>query len=107
MQARAQRAALERPDYTDAAVACAEFVWRDMRDGDGPVLYTVNGVEVSVWPWARWREAETAYAPSAGSSLSTGRGILQDECGEPIDPDGHVVPESRIRFREAAKGGAR
>ena len=71
------------------------------------IRVTVNGVEVSVWPWARWRDAVTAYAPSAGSSLSTGGGILQDECGEPIDPDGHVVPESRIRFREAAKGGAR
>jgi len=35
-------AALERPDYTDAAVACAEFVWRDMRDGDGRLLRTYN-----------------------------------------------------------------
>ena len=30
--------ALERPDYLDAAVACAEFVWRDMRDADGRLL---------------------------------------------------------------------
>jgi uncharacterized protein len=35
-------AALERPDYTDAAVACAEFIWRDMRDGDGRLLRTYN-----------------------------------------------------------------
>jgi len=35
-------AALERPDYTDAAVSCAEFVWRDMRDGDGRLLRTYN-----------------------------------------------------------------
>jgi uncharacterized protein YyaL (SSP411 family) len=35
-------AALERPDYTDAAVACAEFLWRDMRDGDGRLLRTYN-----------------------------------------------------------------
>ena len=34
-------AVLERADYRDAAVACAEFVWRDLRDGDdeaGPHL---------------------------------------------------------------------
>ena len=35
-------AALERDDYTDAAVACAEFVWRDMRDADGRLLRTYN-----------------------------------------------------------------
>src|SRR5215207_6125685 len=35
-------AALERPDYRDAAVACAEFVWRDMRDPDGRLLRTYN-----------------------------------------------------------------
>jgi uncharacterized protein len=35
-------AALERPDYTDAAVACAEFIWRDMRDGDGRLLRSYN-----------------------------------------------------------------
>ena len=35
-------AALERPDYIDAAVACAEFVWRDMRDADGRLLRTYN-----------------------------------------------------------------
>ena len=35
-------AALERPDYRDAAVACAEFVWRDMRDDEGRLLRTYN-----------------------------------------------------------------
>ena len=34
--------ALERPDYVDAAVACAEFVWRDLRDADGRLLRTYN-----------------------------------------------------------------
>jgi uncharacterized protein YyaL (SSP411 family) len=33
-------AALERPDYVDAAVACAEFVLRYMRDADGRLLRT-------------------------------------------------------------------
>ncbi len=35
-------AALARPDYRDAAVACAEFVWRDMRDADGRLLRSFN-----------------------------------------------------------------
>ena len=35
-------AALDRPDYTAAAVECAEFVWRDMRDADGRLLRTYN-----------------------------------------------------------------
>jgi uncharacterized protein YyaL (SSP411 family) len=35
-------AALERPDYTGAAVACADFILRDMRDADGGLLRTYN-----------------------------------------------------------------
>ena len=35
-------AALDRPDYRDAAVACAEFVWHEMRDADGRLLRTYN-----------------------------------------------------------------
>ena len=35
-------AAFERPDYTDAAVAAAEFVLRDLRDADGRLLRTYN-----------------------------------------------------------------
>jgi hypothetical protein len=35
-------AALERSDYTDAAVECAEFIWRDVRDPEGRLLRTYN-----------------------------------------------------------------
>ena len=35
-------AAMERSDYLDAAVACAEFVLRDLRDADGRLLRTYN-----------------------------------------------------------------
>ena len=70
------------------------------------IRLTVNGVSVQVWPWARWRDAVTAYAAGAGSSLSTGTGFLQDENGEPIDPDGRVVPGSHVRFQEPVKGEA-
>ena len=65
------------------------------------VRVTVNDVAVRVWPWARWRDAVTAYEPDAGSSLTTGQGVLQDGRGQPLDPDGHVVPEAHIRFRAA------
>jgi hypothetical protein len=70
----------------------------------GPaVRLTVNDVEVRVPPWARWRDAVTAYLPEAGASLSTGDGFLADERGEPVDPDGHVVPGAQIRFHGAAE----
>ena len=35
-------AALERADYRDAAIACAEFILRDLRDADGRLLRTYN-----------------------------------------------------------------
>jgi uncharacterized protein YyaL (SSP411 family) len=35
-------AALDREDYTRAAVDCAEFIWRDMRDERGRLLRTYN-----------------------------------------------------------------
>ncbi len=35
-------AALAEPRYTEAAVACAEFVLRDLRDSDGRLLRTYN-----------------------------------------------------------------
>src|SRR5215218_1257518 len=35
-------AALERPDYRHAAVACADFLWNGMRDPDGRLLRTYN-----------------------------------------------------------------
>ena len=71
------------------------------------VRVTVNGVEVRVWPWARWRDAVTAYDSAAGAALSTGTGVVRDRAGEPVDPDGHVVPESHIHFHEAARGSDR
>jgi hypothetical protein len=67
------------------------------------VRITVNGVEVRVWPWARWRDAVTAYDPAAGAALTTGAGVVRDGAGEPVDPDGHVVPESHIRFYESVE----
>lgn len=71
------------------------------------VRVTVNDSEVEVWPWARWRDAVTTWEPDAGSSLSTGQGMLQDDAGQPIDPDGHVVEGARIRFRLVRAGTVR
>jgi uncharacterized protein YyaL (SSP411 family) len=36
-------AVLERDDYLDAARACAEFVWNELRDDDGNMLRTYTG----------------------------------------------------------------
>ncbi|MGH2975663.1 MAG: thioredoxin domain-containing protein, partial [Solirubrobacterales bacterium] len=36
-------AVLERDDYLDAARACADFVWEEMRDTDGNLLRTYKG----------------------------------------------------------------
>ena len=33
-------AVLERPDYLEAARRCADFVWSQMRDGQGTLLRT-------------------------------------------------------------------
>ena len=68
------------------------------------VRLTVNDVEVRVPPWARWRDAVTAYLPEAGASLSAGGGFLADETGDPVDPDGHVVEGARIRFHQPPEG---
>jgi uncharacterized protein YyaL (SSP411 family) len=38
-------AALERPDYLDAAQTCAEFIWEEMRDADGHLLRTYKDGE--------------------------------------------------------------
>ncbi len=68
------------------------------------IWLTVNDVEVRVPPWARWRDAVTAYEARAGASLSMGGGYLADDSGEPLDADGHVVPGARVRFHEAGEG---
>ena len=41
-------AVLRRDDYLDAARACAEFVWREMRDPDGRLLRTYNRGEAKI-----------------------------------------------------------
>lgn len=71
------------------------------------IRLTVNDAEVRVHAWARWRDAVTAYDPGAGAALSTGHGWVHDERGQPIDPDGHVVPEARIHFHSVAGEDAR
>lgn len=71
------------------------------------VRVTVNGVELSVWPWARWRDAVTTYDPVAGAALSTGAGVVRDEAGRPIDPDGHVVEDACVGYHEISGGGVR
>lgn len=72
----------------------------------GQVRVRVNDAPVRVWAWARWRDAVTAWSASAGAALSRGAGVVRDEAGRPVDPDGRVVPEASIRFREEPQADA-
>jgi len=73
---------------------------------DAEVRVTVNGTEVRVRTWARWRDAVTRWSGRAGAALSRGEGVVRDPTGQPVDPDGRVVPGARIRFEESAGAGA-
>ena len=55
-------AALARPDYRDAAVACAEFVWRDMRDPDGRLLRSFDRGQARLAP--TWRTTHSCWRRS-------------------------------------------
>lgn len=68
----------------------------------GRVEVRVNGDPVAVRPWARWRDAVTAWRPEAGVALSRGRGRLSDAAGGEVDPDGTVVADAEIRYEETA-----
>ena len=52
-------AVLERPDYVDAAVACAEFVLRDLRDPDGRSTAEPGTIRPPRWQRCRPRKAAT------------------------------------------------
>ena len=58
----------------------------------------VNDRAATVWAWSRWRDAATAADPAWGAALSAGRAFLSDARGEPLDPDGRVVPGATIRW---------
>lgn len=65
------------------------------------VRVCVNDTPVRVWSWARWRDAVTTWSAAAGAALSRGSGVVSDVAGQPVDPDGRVVPEASIRYRDA------
>lgn len=65
---------------------------------EGRIQVTVNDRAVSVWEWARWRDAVTACDAAAGARLAGGGVVLRDGLGAPLDPDGRVVPGARIVF---------
>ena len=73
---------------------------------DRKVCVRVNDTLVRVWPWGRWRDAVTTWSAEAGAALSRGSGMVSDAAGQPVDPDGRVVPEASIRYREAPSSGS-
>lgn len=62
------------------------------------VVVRVNGERVEVRTWTLWREAVAKWRPEAGLALIEERGVLVDARGEPVDPDGTVVPEGAVIF---------
>jgi hypothetical protein len=71
------------------------------------VTVRVNDRAASVWAWSRWRDAATAADPAWGAALSAGRASLYDALGEPLDPDGRVVPGAAIRCDAQPERGNR
>lgn len=67
--------------------------------GSPRVTVVVNDEAVEVRTWSRWRDAITTWRPEAGAALSKGKGVLLDASGEPVDPDGTIVPDCRITFQ--------
>lgn len=63
------------------------------------VAVRVNGERIEVRPWTRWREAVAKWRPEAGLALVEERGVLVDARGEPVDPDGTIVPDGGVTFR--------
>lgn len=65
----------------------------------GRPTVTVDGEAVEVWPWARWRDAVTAWRPEAALRLERGEAWIEDARGNPVDPDGAVVDGASITVR--------
>lgn len=63
------------------------------------VTVRVCGTEIAVRAWSTWREAVSAWRPSAGGALERGDGWIVDANGDPVDPGGTVVGGAAIEYR--------
>lgn len=70
-----------------------------MTAGEARPVVHVNGVPVALWAGARWRDAVTAWYAAARAALDADTGWVSDAAGEPVDPDGSIVPGAVIGWQ--------
>jgi uncharacterized protein YyaL (SSP411 family) len=89
-------AALEEARYTDAAVACAEFVLRDLRDSDGRLLRTYNNGEAKL----------DGYLEDHAFLLEALLALFEATCGERWFTEATTLADTLIaRFADRENGG--
>jgi uncharacterized protein YyaL (SSP411 family) len=89
-------AALAEPRYLDAAAACAEFLRRDMRDGDGRLLRTYNHGQAKI----------RAYLEDHAFLLEALIALFEASCEERWFHEAVALAEEMIeRFADPEMGG--
>ena len=89
-------AALAEPRYLDAAVACAEFLLRDMRDADGRLLRTYNHGHAKI----------RAYLEDHAFLLEALIALFEATCDERWYREALVLADQTIaRFADPERGG--
>jgi uncharacterized protein YyaL (SSP411 family) len=89
-------AALDEPRYTAAAVACAEFVLRDLRDADGRLLRTYNDGRAKIG----------AYLEDHAFLLEALLVLFETTCEERWFIEARSLADTLIaRFADAEHGG--
>jgi len=89
-------AALEEPRYLDAAVVCAEFLLRDMRNADGRLLRTYNHGHAKI----------TAYLEDHAFLLEALIALFEATCDERWYREALALADETIaRFADPERGG--
>jgi len=89
-------AAVEQPRYIDAAIGCAEFVLRDLRDADGRLLRTYSGGEAKI----------AAYLEDHAFLLEALISLFEATCDERWLAQATSLADELIeRFSDAESGG--
>ena len=89
-------AAVEQPRYIDAAIGCAEFVLRDLRDADGRLLRTYCGGEAKI----------AAYLEDHAFLLEALISLFEATCDERWLAQATSLADELIeRFSDAESGG--
>jgi uncharacterized protein YyaL (SSP411 family) len=89
-------AALDEARYTDAAVACAQFILRDLRDSDGRLLRTYNDAHAKIG----------AYLEDHAFLLEALLALFEATCEERWFVEARALADTLIaRFADPENGG--